>query len=164
MCNILGGILAAVLANHYPDVLGWHEAVLALFIPVVLALGESVGIQSVSLTLRLLEGQPQRGWTLLRLVGRELLTGLLLGIGAGLTVAVVALLWLGQPRVALCGLVGIAGGVTCAAALGLAIPYLLRLSRRDPPVAAGPIALGLTDLLTLLIYFNLGRWLLLMGG
>ena len=164
LCNILGGILAAVLANHYPDVLGWHEAVLALFIPVVLALGESVGIQSVSLTLRLLEGQPQRGWTLLRLVGRELLTGLLLGIGAGLTVAVVALLWLGQPRVALCGLVGIAGGVTCAAALGLAIPYLLRLSRRDPQVAAGPIALGLTDLLTLLIYFNLGRWLLLMGG
>jgi magnesium transporter len=160
LCNIVGGILAALLISRYSDVLSWREAVLALFIPVVLALAESVSIQSVSLTLQTLQGQRLRGRTLLALVGRELLTGLLLGAGAGLFVAVVVLLWLRQSQVALCGLFGIVGGVTCAAILGLAIPYLLRLWRRDPQVAAGPIALVLADLLTLLIYFNLGRWLL----
>jgi magnesium transporter len=37
------------------------------------------------------------------------------------------------------------------------MPYLLRLIRRDPQVAAGPIALAAADMLTLLIYFNLAR-------
>jgi magnesium transporter len=62
--------------------------------------------------------------------------------------------------VALSLLGGIAGGVTCAAAVGLAMPYLLRLLRRDPQVAAGPIALAATDLLTLTVYFSLARRLL----
>jgi magnesium transporter len=50
--------------------------------------------------------------------------------------------------------------VAGAAALGLAMPNLLRLLRRDAQVAAGPIALALSDMLTLLLYFNLARWLL----
>jgi magnesium transporter len=57
--------------------------------------------------------------------------------------------------------IGIAGGVTASAAIGLALPFLLRMIRRDPRLAAGPIALALSDLVTLLFYFNLGRWLLL---
>ena len=44
--------------------------------------------------------------------------------------------------------------------LMVAMPYLLRLLRRDPQVAAGPIALAAADMLTLLLYFNLARWLL----
>ena len=56
---------------------------------------------------------------------------------------------------------GIAGGVAASAAVGLALPFLLRMARRDPQVASGPIALAAADLVTLLLYFNLGRWLLL---
>src|SRR5262245_21934550 len=52
LCNICGGILAAILSGFYEDVLTWRNAVLALFIPVVLALAESVSIQSVSLSLQ----------------------------------------------------------------------------------------------------------------
>ena len=55
---------------------------------------------------------------------------------------------------------GIVGGVTFAAVVGMAIPNLLRLFRRDPQVAAGPIALAAADMVTLLIYFTLARWLL----
>jgi magnesium transporter len=40
------------------------------------------------------------------------------------------------------------------------MPNLLRLIRRDPHVAAGPIALAGFDIVTLLIYFNLARGLL----
>ena len=40
------------------------------------------------------------------------------------------------------------------------MPFLLRLLRREPQVAAGPIALAAADVLTLLLYFNLARWLL----
>ena len=49
--------------------------------------------------------------------------------------------------------------LTAAALAGLAVPYILRLSHRDPQVAAGPIALAAADVLTLLAYFNLARLL-----
>ena len=51
LCNIAGGTLAAILADIYHVQLNWQHAVLAIFIPVVLALAESVAIQSVTLTL-----------------------------------------------------------------------------------------------------------------
>jgi magnesium transporter len=35
-----------------------------------------------------------------------------------------------------------------------------RYSSREPQQAYGPIALAAADLVTLLLYFNLGRWLL----
>jgi magnesium transporter len=37
---------------------------------------------------------------------------------------------------------------------------LLRLLRRDPQVAAGPVALAAADMLSLLLYLNLAHWLL----
>ena len=55
---------------------------------------------------------------------------------------------------------GIAGSVACAAVIGVAMPNLLRLLRRDPHVASGPVALASADMATLLIYFGLARWLL----
>ena len=49
----------------------------------------------------------------------------------------------------------------CTACLtGLSIPTLLHKLRLDPKIAAGPLTLGLTDLLTLLFYFNLAKLLL----
>ncbi len=57
LCNIAGGLLAALFSKVYQAELAWEGAVLALFIPVVLALAESVSVQSVSLTLRTLQVQ-----------------------------------------------------------------------------------------------------------
>jgi magnesium transporter len=37
------------------------------------------------------------------------------------------------------------------------VPYTLHLLRRDPQLAAGPIALACADVFTLLAYFNLAR-------
>ena len=93
-------------------------------------------------------------------MSRELLTGVLLGSACGVLVGTVALLWLRQGSVVLCLLGGIAGGVSAAAVIGLTMPYLLRILKRDPQVAAGPIALAASDMLTLLVYLNLA-WLLL---
>lgn len=164
LCNIAGGLLAALLSSLYADELGWNGAVLALFVPVVLALAESVSIQSVSLALRTLQAQPA-SWALLARKGRqELIVGLCLGLACGLAIGAAALVWKQQVAVTLCLLGGIAGGVTGAAVMGFAMPVLLRLFRRDPQLAAGPIALALADMTTLLLYFNLARWLLPLGA
>ena len=126
----------------------------------VLNLAESVSSQSVSLALQTLHGQPP-SWKLLPgRLGGELATGLMLGLTAGGAVGLVGLAWLGQGRVALCLLGGIGGGVASAAILGMAVPFVLRLLRLEPRVAAGPIALAGADVITILLYLNLARWLL----
>jgi magnesium transporter len=158
-CNLSAGILAAFLAGVFEDELT-RVVALAFFIPVVLNLAESVSSQSVSLALHALHGRRPTWRSLVGNLRQELATGLLLGLASGVVMAVVALAWLGKPRVALCLVGGIAGGVAGAAMLGIALPFVLRLLRLEPRVAAGPVALAGSDVITILIYLNLARWLL----
>ena len=158
LANITGGIAAAFLAGFFQEELD-RVVALALFIPVVLALAESVAIQSVSIALqRLHSGRPTVGG-ILKSLRQESLTGLLLGAASATAVALVALVWLGQGRVALSLFGGITGGVVAAAVIGVAMPNMLRLFNREPQVAAGPVALAATDMVTLVVYFSLARWL-----
>lgn len=159
LANIAGGIMAAFLSGLFQAELEKAVA-LALFVPVVLALAESVAIQSVSIALQRLHGRPPSLGGILRAVRHESLTGMLLGAASAAAVALVALAWLGQRAVAAALLGGITGGVVCAAAIGVAMPNLLRLFAREPQVAAGPVALAATDMVTLVIYFSLARQLL----
>jgi len=159
LANVAGGILAAFLSGIFQAELEKTVA-LAIFIPVVLALSESVSIQSVSLAIQLLHGQRPTMQAILRKLRSEAMTGLFLGIASAAAVGFVAVLWLGRVRVVVALLGGILAGVTCAAVIGMSIPNLLRFFQREPRVAAGPIALAATDIVTLLVYFSLARWLL----
>lgn len=158
LCNIVGGILAAFLMGFFQDTLD-HLVVLALFVPVVLTLAEAVGIQSVSLTIQAMHRAGRPGG--LESVKRELSTGLLLGFTSAPVVALVAWLWKRQPSVAGTILLSIGLAVTAAALIGMMLPIALSLLKRDPKVAAGPIALVLTDLTTLFLYFELATQLLI---
>jgi magnesium transporter len=159
LCNIAGGVLAAILSAWFEGLLA-RVVALALFVPVVLALSESVAIQSVSLALALLHGQPPTLAGLLARLRSEATTGLLLGAACGALVSLVAFGWMRDARLALTLWGGMGLGITGSAIFGLAMPYALRLLQRDPKVAAGPVALVFADMLTLAIYFSLAQALL----
>ena len=160
LCNIAGGMVCAFLAHQFELVLNQVIA-LALFIPMVLAVSESVSIQSLTLTLQAHFGTAVgwRRWAR-ELVG-ELPIGLLLGLATGGIVAIVAWLWLGTGDVAASIFVSMTLSVAAAALLGLLIPAILWTLERDPQVAAGPITLAATDVTTLSIYFGTATWLLM---
>jgi magnesium transporter len=96
---------------------------------------------------------------LFRRLRPEASTGALLGLATGALVGGIAAIWQGIALLFLIVLGGITIGVTCAALAGLAVPHILRLLKRDPQVAAGPIALTCADVAALLAYFNLARLL-----
>jgi magnesium transporter len=151
LCNVAGGLTAAVLSGLFEDVLTWRGAAVALFIPVVLALSESVAMQSVTLTVgRLKASGGGRGWA-------ELATGGLLGVACASLVAVCAGLWLRDPAVGGILLGAIWGGVLVSAGVGFAVPTLLHRLELNPHLAAGPVALAVADMLTLAGYFLLAR-------
>jgi magnesium transporter len=158
LCNIAGGLACALLSGFYDQLLD-AVILLAMFIPVVLALAESVSMQAMTLTLQTL--RQHIGWPrLLAALGRELATALLLGLASGLTVGLAALAWKRQSAVALAIGLSIALSIVTACLLGVLLPTLVRWLRGDPKVAAGPVVLATADLATLLFYFNLSRWLL----
>lgn len=157
LCNIAGGMLAAFLSNIFEAELT-RVVALALFIPIVLALAESVSIQSLTLALRVMHGQKTNLKMILRKLQVESLIGILLGSACAFIVGAIAALWLGQAGVVVCLLGGIIGGVSCAALIGVSIPNFLHLVKLDPQVASGPIALATADMVTLSIYFLLARW------
>jgi magnesium transporter len=158
LCNVAGGVAAAFLSGVFEAELQ-RVVELALFIPVVLALAESVAIQSLTLSLQLMEGRTPRWRDIFVGLRDEVGTGMLLGLATGMVVAGVALAWLRRVPLMVCLLIGIAGGVTCAAVVGMALPTVLRRLNRDPQVAAGPIALVSADMITLLLYFSAARWM-----
>ena len=159
LCNISGGIAAAFLCGLFQDQLE-HAVALAMFIPVVLALAESVSIQSVSLAIQMLRGSPTTSILMLKKLHSELLVGLMLGAASGVFVGLVALAWRHKLHLAVSILGGIAAGVATAAILGAVVPNLLRRSKLDPHLAAGSVVLAITDVITLLCYFNFARWLM----
>ena len=80
LCNVVGGIACALIAGLYETFLN-SVIVLALFIPIVLTLAESVSMQSMTLTLQAMH-QQRIDWPFLaRAAGREFLAAGLLGPG-----------------------------------------------------------------------------------
>ena len=151
MCALLAGAFEATLAQ---------SLVLTFFLTLVLGLGESVSVQSMTVTIRALHARrPTWGW-FGRALGREIPTALLLGVGCGVLVGVVVWLWRGSVSAAAVVGGSIVGAMAFACVWGLSVPALLHALRLDPKIAAGPVTLAVTDISTLLIYFSAAAWLL----
>jgi len=155
LCNIAGGLMAAFIASRFEHLLR-EVVVLALFIPIVLALGESVSMQALSLTLQSFTDGPFVAKRLLAALWKEFRTAALLGIGCGGVVGAVVIVWRGETLVAAVVFAAIALSMLVACLLGVAFPAVLRLLKADPRIAAGPVVLATADVATLLFYFGLG--------
>lgn len=154
LCNVAGGLMAAFIASRFEHLLEM-VVVLALFIPIVLALAESVSMQAVTLTLHGLTDGPILGKRLFAALWKELRTATLLGIGCGLVVGLVVVVWRGQLMVAATIFTAITMSMITACLIGVAVPTVLRALKADPRIAAGPVVLAGADVATLLFYFGL---------
>ena len=159
LATLGSGSACAVLASAYAATLA-KSLVLAFFLTLVLGLAESVGIQSMSVTVQTLRGMSPTFRWYVRALRREAVTTLLLGAACGLVTGLLVALWRGAGLAA----VTIGGSITLALGaagfIGLTVPWLLHTLKLDPKIAAGPLTLALTDLSTLLLYFTLAAWLL----
>jgi len=159
LTTIGSGTVCAVLASAYEVTLA-KTIVLAFFLTLVLGLGESVSIQSMTITIQALRAvKPTFRWYW-RAFWREAGTALLLGVACGLVVAAVVWLWRGTPLAAVS--IGTSIFLTLCAAcfFGLSVPAALHALKLDPKIAAGPVTLAFTDIFTLFFYFSVAAMLL----
>jgi magnesium transporter len=159
LVTVTGGTLSAILARFFEATLA-RSLVLAFFLTMVLALNESVSMQSMSVTIHALRSiSVTRGW-LAAAFRREAITALLLGLACGLVVSAIVFLW----RNDLAGAFVIGGSIAVslvsASVLGLGVPSLLHRFKLDLKIAAGPVTLAIADFVALVIYFT-SAWLVL---
>jgi magnesium transporter len=159
LATIASGTACAFLAGAFEATLA-QSLMIAFFMTLVLGLGESVSMQSMTVTIQALRAaRPTVKWYLSAL-GRELQTAGLLGVACGVTVAAIAWLWRGDARAAFAIGGSIVLSLLTACVLGLSVPWALHAARLDPRIAAGPVALAMTDIATLLFYFSIATALL----
>lgn len=159
LATIAGGTACAVLAGVFEATLQ-ELVILAFFLTLVLGLGEAVTVQSLAITIPALRhAQPTWQWYV-RTFRREVGTAVLLGASCGTLVAAIAYLWRGD----LLAAVSIGGSILLsllvASALGLTVPALLHRTKMDPSIAAGPVALALADIVTVVSYLGVATMLL----
>jgi magnesium transporter len=159
LVTVTGGTLSAILARFFEATLA-RSLVLAFFLTMVLALNESVSMQSMSVTIHALRSiSVTSGW-LASAFRREVVTALLLGLACGFVVSAIVFTWRHDFAGAFVIGGSIAVSLVSACALGLGVPSLLHRFKLDPKIAAGPVALALADFVALVIYFT-SAWLVL---
>lgn len=157
--TIGSGTLCALLASGYEATLA-KSLVLAFFLTLVLGLGESVSIQSMTVTIQALRSmQPTFRWYV-RAFRREAFTAMMLGTACGGLVCLIAWLWRGEGLPAVAIGTGILLTIAAACFFGLSVPVILHALKLDLKISAGPITLALTDIFTLLFYFSVAAFLL----
>ena len=123
------------------------------FIPVIGAMGGNVGSQSSSIVVRGFATGRVDVDNLGRFLVKELMIGLLMGVACGLLAGVVAIIWHGNPLLAVTVAVSMLAAMMTAALLGVLVPWLFRLLRIDPAIAAGPLVTTINDTTAISIYY-----------
>ena len=157
---MFGGFACAVISRVFEIVLA-KVLLLAMFIPLVLTLSESISMQSMAQSMQLLK-KHRRSWkyTFGSLV-REWQVVALLAITSGIIVGTVSLLWGDGVAPGFVIMFGIMCSVYITSTIGSVVPLIVHARKWDPRVAAGPVVLMFADVLTTLFYLSLGTWWLL---
>jgi magnesium transporter len=159
-CNMVGGIACAIISRVFEIVL-LEVILLAMFIPLVLTLSESISMQSMTYSLQLIHKPKVSFKRSLFQIFSEAKMVSLLALTSGIIVGGLSLLWGEGWRPPIAIAVGIIISVTISGAIGAAMPLVLHARKLDPKVASGPVVLMLADVITTAIYLGLSTWWLL---
>ena len=153
---MIGGIGGAMVIGNYEHELQLNPQ-MAFFIPLVVAMGGNVGIQSSALIVQGLANDTLSKDGMLKRILKELMVGLLNGIAC--TIVLMAYSFLFGYPLALSLTIGasLLAVILFAAAFGTFMPLTLNRMKIDPALATGPFITTSNDIIGLLFYFMIGR-------
>jgi len=141
-------------------------AILAAFIPVIIAIAGNVGLQSSTLVVRSIALGSIGTISLsraARIVFSEARTGFILGLICGvITAAVGSFMNMSNPEVlklTISVFVGMVSALTAAATIGTIEPIFLHKLKQDPAVSSGPLITAVNDLMGTTMYLLVATFL-----
>lgn len=152
--NIMSGIFCAFILGFFEHSIQ-TIAVLFLFVPVVLGLSESTGVQGATIVVRNMTLGEVSFLRLSSLFIRESFVGVYIGIICGIVVGLVAYLWKADPLIGVALACSLSIVIIISAVIGLLLPLIFKKFKIDPAMASGPLVLAICDIQTLVVYFGL---------
>ncbi|PRZ12303.1 magnesium transporter [Laceyella sediminis] len=159
MILFVGGAYTATVLESYQSTLDQVVA-LSFFIPLLIGTGGNTGSQIVSTLVRALGIGEVKFGDLFRVMRKEMLTGLFLGLSLGV---------IGLIRAAMMGVETSIGYVVALSALFIVLwssivsailPLVLHRLKIDPAVVSGPLITTLVDGTGLIIYLSIAKVIL----
>ena len=155
LIGLLGGLLGAQVITGFEEKLGQFPVV-ASFIPVILAMGGNVGVQSSAIIVQALAqntlGLETTGIKLLK----ELVVAIINGLICSLLLVAYTLLMHQDIMLAVTMTLSLMSVFVYAGLFGTIVPLVLNKYKIDPALATGPFITTANDVFGLLLYFLIG--------
>jgi len=137
--------------------------VLVFFLPLLVASGGNAGSQASTLMIRgLATGDVgAKDWG--KLLGRELLVSVSLGLTMAVAIAGIGL-WRGGVDIAQVVAYSMLAIVIVGSMIGMSLPFILNKLGWDPATASAPLVTSIADIIGVLIYFGIASSILKIGG
>jgi len=131
---------------------------LVFFLPLLIDSSGNAGSQSATLMIRSLAVGEVKLSDWYRLIGKEVLVSLLLGITMAIGAGIVANFR--SPEIVV--VVGLTMVLTVMAGslIGMLLPFIFTKLKLDPATASAPLITSIADISGVLIYFSIARWYL----
>ncbi len=155
---VFGNIFSGAGIAYFEDTIAAHLSLL-FFLPLLIASGGNAGTQSATLMVRALATGDVRVSDFGRLMTREIVIALALGLTMAVAVSLIGV-WRGGTEIALVVALAMVSIVIMGALIGMSLPFIFSRFDRDPAAASGPLVTSIADVLGVLIYFTIAAQLL----
>ena len=156
--GMTGGLIAAQIADYYSGTLN-VIARLSLFIPLIMATGGNVGIQSSAIVIQSLAGKNGFNDTLGNRLLKVFYVAMVNGSILSLMVFGAIMLLFKDQLLAITASIALLNVVLLASFMGTITPLLLDRFGINPAIASGPFITTANDLLGLTVYFSIAVFL-----
>jgi len=132
---------------------------LVFFLPLLIGSGGNAGSQAATLMVRALATGEVHLKDWFKLLGREVIIALAIGVCMGMAVSMIGIFRVG-PDVTVVVAMSMITIVLMGSLMGMSLPFLLTRMKLDPATASAPLVASLADIAGILIYFGIATWYL----
>lgn len=159
--TFMATLVSAFVVEHLgSDILAKYIS-LAAFIPVNNAMAGNAGLQSSTIMVRAIALGHARGYSISRLIIRQMGTTIIIAIVLGLLAGFAGTVMLRQWELGIVVGASMLIAVSWATMIGVLVPLVFGRLNLDPAVSSGPLVTTANDTVALLIYFGVATVLLM---
>ncbi len=155
--NLVTAVLASLVIGLFDATIEQMVA-LAVLMPIVASMGGNAGTQTMTVAVRALATRDIDAYNARRIIMREVLVGLINGVGFAVLIGIIAGVWFSNAQIG--GIIGVAMVINmiCAAIAGILIPITLDWMDIDPAIASSVFVTTVTDVVGFFAFLGLAAW------
>ena len=152
--NLVTAVLASLVIGMFDATLEQMVA-LAILMPIVASMGGNAGTQTMTVAVRAIATHELDPYNMGRVVLRETYVGLVNGGAFAVLMAIVAIIWFGNPGLGLVIGAAMIVNMLAAALAGILIPLCLNHFKVDPAIASSVFVTTVTDVVGFFAFLGL---------